>query len=108
MHAGDPRFATFPIKPSPSQLRWYILETAKGNLSIQEFLADFRNLHEMIERVGPPEYASRDEAKAIWDVLWAVEFCSPDITQEEDPEDWYIPEEVLVIVKRAAEKLQSL
>jgi hypothetical protein len=108
MRPGDPRFATFPAETSPKQLRWYILETARGNLTIQEFLADFRNLHEAIERSGPPEYASPEEAKAIWDVLWAVEFCSTDIAKEDNPEDWYIPEEVLTIVKRAAEKLEPL
>jgi hypothetical protein len=75
-------------------------------LSIQELLADFRSLHEAIERAGAPEYASPQEAKAIWDVLWAVEFCSPDISKEENPEDWYIPEEVLTIVRRSAEKLE--
>jgi len=106
MRTDDPRFATFPKETSPAQLRWYILQTAQGTLSIQEFLAEFRNLHEAIERVGAPEYASPEEAKAIWDVLWAVEFCSTDIAKEDNPEDWYIPEEVLTIVKRAAEKLE--
>lgn len=106
MRADDPRFSTFPKETSPAQLRWYILQTAQGTLSIQEFLAEFRNLHEAIERVGAPEYASPEEAKAIWDVLWAVEFCLTDIGKEDNPEDWYIPEEVLTIVKRAAEKLE--
>ncbi len=106
MRTDDPRFVTFPKETSPAQLRWYILQTAQGRLSIQEFLAEFRNLHEAIERVGAPEYASPEEAKAIWDVLWAVEFCSTDIAKEDNPEDWYIPEEVLTIVKRAAEKLE--
>src|SRR3990172_4986211 len=105
MRPDDPRFATFPRETGPAQLRWFILQTAKGVLSIQELLADFRTLHEAIERAGPPEYASREEAKAIWDVLWAVEFCSPDISKEENPEDWYTPAEVLMVVKRAAEKL---
>jgi len=106
MRPDDPRFATFPRETGPAQLRWFILQTAKGVLSIQELLADFRSLHEAIERAGAPEYASPQEAKAIWDVLWAVEFCSPDISKEENPEDWYIPEEVLTIVRRSAEKLE--
>jgi hypothetical protein len=106
MRLEDPRFQTFPTEVGVSQLRWYIQQTANGVLGIQELLADFRDLHEAIERIGPPEYASRDEAQAIWDVLWAVEFCSPDISKEEDPEDWYIPEEVLAIVRRAAKVLE--
>ena len=105
MRAGDPRFDTFPKEPGVGQLRWYITHTADGTLSIQEFLADFRSLHEMIERHGAPAYASPDESRAIWDVLWAIEFGSPDVSKEDNPEDWYIPEEVLAVVKRAAEHL---
>ena len=107
MRPADPRFESFPANPDVGQLRWYIQQTARGTLTIQEFLEDFRKVHEAIERAGPPEYASRDEAKAIWDVLWAVEFCSLDISKEENPEDWYIPEEVMAVVKRAATKLES-
>lgn len=106
MRPGDPRFESFPAAVTVGQLRWYIRQAANGALTIHEFLEDFRKVHETIERAGPPEYASRDEAKAIWDVLWAVEFCSPDIAKEENPEDWYIPEEVLAVVKRAAAKLE--
>ena len=105
MHPGDPRFQTFPPETGVSQLRWYINQAAAGALTIEEFLADFRTIHEAIEKLGHPEYASREEARAIWDVLWAVEFCSYDITKEENPNDWYAPEEVLAVVKRAAEKL---
>jgi hypothetical protein len=36
-----------------------------------------------------------------------VEFCSLDISKEENPEDWYIPEEVLAVVKRAAARLEA-
>lgn len=106
MRPGDPRFESFPATTQVGQLRWYIRQAASGTLTIHEFLEDFRKVHEAIERAGPPEYASRDEAKAIWDVLWAVEFCSLDISREENPEDWYIPEEVLAVVKRAAAKLE--
>jgi hypothetical protein len=105
MRAHDPRFATCPTTPSVSQLRWYIRQTANGNLTIDELLADIRQIHEQLENLGQPQYASPEEARAIWDVLWAVEFCSKDITREDVPEDWYIPAEVLVIVKRAVDKL---
>jgi len=105
MDPNDPRFQTFPTETGVSQLRWYINQAAAGALTIQEFLADFRTIHEAIEKIGDPDYASREEARAIWDVLWAVEFCSADISKEENPNDWYSPEEVLAVVKRAAEKL---
>jgi hypothetical protein len=108
MRDNDPRFATFPLEPGVTQLRWYIQHTADGVLNIREFLQDFRRLHESVERHGPPAYASPEEARAIWDVLWAVEFCSPDASEKDNPEDWYIPEEVLLIVQRAAKHLQPI
>ncbi len=108
MHDGDPRFALFPSEPGLGQLRWYIRHAAEGQLTIQEFLQDFRKLHEAAERAGAPAYASPEEARAIWDVLWAVEFCAPDTsTPMDNPEDWYIPEEVLVIVQRAVKHLAA-
>jgi hypothetical protein len=105
MHHSDPRFATFPPEPGLDQLRWYIRQTAQGQLTIREFLADFRRLHEEAERAGPPSYHSPEEARAIWDVLWAVEFCAMDVSDKDNPEDWYIPEEVQVIVQRAAQHI---
>lgn len=105
MTLNDPRFETCPAEPGLAQLRWYIRQTAAGVLSIHEFLRRFRAAHENAERQGAPNYASPAEAKAIWDVLWAVEFCSPNIAQEENPEDWVIPAEVLAVVKRAAAAL---
>ena len=107
MSFNDLRFATCPPQAGVAQLRWYIQQAAAGVLTIHEFLRDFRTVHENAERHGAPNYASPAEAKAIWDVLWAVEFCSPNIAQEENPEDWVIPEEVLAVVKRAAEKLEA-
>lgn len=103
--SDDPRFASFPARPGVDQLRWYIRQTAAGVLTVDELLRDFRALHETVERSGNPEYHNPEEARAVWDVLWAVEFCSPDPAREDSPEDWYIPAEVLVIVRRAAEKL---
>jgi hypothetical protein len=106
-HATDPRFATFPRNTGLAQLRWYIRQAAEGAITIREFLADFRNLHEQIEAIQRPAYASKEEAQAIWNVLWAAEYCSLDITQEDVPEDWCIPEEVLMVVKQAAPKLAA-
>jgi hypothetical protein len=106
-HAGDARFATLPPVPNVAQLRWYIRQAASGTISIHEFLADFRDVHERIERNQRPVYASKEEAQAIWNVLWAVEYCSLDITQEAAPEEWHVPEEVLIVVKQAAPKLAA-
>jgi hypothetical protein len=105
MRLGDPRFASYPAQPGAEQLRWYIRRAADGVLTIHEFLADFRRVHESVEHHGAPEYSSPTEARAIWDVLWAVEFCSPDLAQEANPKDWYGPDEVLAVVQRAARQL---
>jgi hypothetical protein len=107
MRLGDPRFASYPARPGPAQLRWYIQRTAEGVLTIDEFLADFRRVHEAVEHSGAPDYASPAEARAIWDVLWAVEFCSPDVARETNPGDWYRPDEVLAVVRRAARQLAA-
>lgn len=105
MRLGDPRFASYPQQPGVGQLRWYIQRTAAGDLTIHELLADFRRVHEAVEQAGSVEYASSGEARAVWDVLWAVEFCSVDIAGEANPQDWYHPDEVLAVVKRAALQL---
>lgn len=107
MRPGDPRFDIFPPQPGADQLRWHIQRTADGILSIQEFVADFRAVHRASEHRGPPVYASPEEARAIWDVLWAVEFCSANSTQEKPPEDGYILDEALAVVKRAARQLDG-
>ncbi len=107
MRPNDPRFDSYPREPGLDQLRWYIQRTAEGVLSIDEFVADFRALHEALEHRGPPEYVSPAEARAIWDVLWAVEFCSPVPAREANPQDWYHPSQVLAVVKRAARQLDS-
>jgi hypothetical protein len=105
LHAGDPRFDSFPPEPGIAQLRWYVTQTAAGVLTIDELVADFRALHEASERLGPTLFASPAEARATWDVLWAVEFCSPTAAAEQNPEDWYSPEQVLAVVQRAAARL---
>lgn len=105
MQEGDPRFATCPTDPGIDQLRWYIRQTATGTLTVDEFLRDFRRIHEAAERAGAVTYGSEEESRAIWDVLWAMEFAATDRTLADEAEERYIPAEVLVIVQRAAKRL---
>ncbi|MBL8046532.1 MAG: hypothetical protein JNL09_08325 [Anaerolineales bacterium] len=105
MHPNDSRFATFPPEPGIEQLRWYIRQTAEGKITIHEFIAQFRKVHEAAEQAGRVQFATPEEARAVWDVLWAVEFSATDLSQKENPEDWQIPEEVLVVVQRVAKHL---
>jgi hypothetical protein len=99
----DPRFASLPAQPGIEQLRWYIRQTAAGAVTVHEFLNDFRAVHEAAEKAGGARYASEEEARAVWDALWAVEFCVGTAPRPEgDPDERMIPEEVLVTVKRAA------
>lgn len=105
MRSGDPRFATYPPEIGVGQLRWYIRQTAAGVLTIREFLDDFRRVHEAVEHAGAVQYASPEESRAIWDVLWAMEFSTEDLSKKETPEDWHIPEEVLAVIQRAEKHL---
>lgn len=107
MHEGDPRFATCPAEPGIQQLRWYIRQAAAGTLTIDEFLRDFRRAHEDAERAGKVAYASDEESRAIWDVLWAMEFAASDRTPSDEMEERYIPAEVLAVIQRAAKYLAA-
>jgi hypothetical protein len=102
----DPRFASLPTRPGIEQLRWYIRQTAAGAITIHEFLQHFRAAHEAAEKAGGARYASEEEARAVWDALWAVEFCVGTAPRPEgDPDERMIPEEVLVVVKHSAPHL---
>jgi hypothetical protein len=107
MREGDPRFATYPAEPGIQQLRWYIRQTAAGALTVDEFLRDFRRVHESAERAGAVAYASDEESRAVWDVLWAMEFAATDRTPAEEAEEQYIPAEVLAVIQRAAKHLAA-
>ncbi|MCS6909202.1 MAG: hypothetical protein NZM11_01330 [Anaerolineales bacterium] len=102
MHKGDPRFATCPSEPGIQQLRWYIRQAAAGTLPIDEFLRDFRRAHEDAERAGNLTYASDEESRAVWDVLWAMEFAA---ANRMPPGEGYSSAEVLAVVRRAAKHL---
>lgn len=108
MVARDPRYATFPTEVGISQLRWLIENVANGNLPVEELIHSFRGIHEAIEHRGRPHYKSKAEARLIWDLLWALEFYTPDKQQVEIPEEWNDAADILAEVKRVARHLKDL
>lgn len=107
MQPNDPRYADFPAQANVAQLRWLITHVADGRLPVEELIAHFRAIHESIEKEGRPEYQSKDEARLIWDVLWALEFYSPDRMSEKHPFEWNDASDVLEVVKRVAADLKE-
>jgi hypothetical protein len=104
----DPRYATFPTEVGIPQLRWLIERVADGHLPVEELIRQLRPIHEAIERQGRPKYTSKEEARLIWDVLWALEFYSPNPSKEENPHEWHGVDVVLAEAQRAAKRLKEL
>ncbi len=94
--------------PGIAQLRWLIEHVAAGQLPVTALLHAFRGLYEAIERQGRPLYRSKEEARLIWDVLWALEFYSPDPSREANPAEWNDADALLAEVQRAGRRLQEL
>ena len=61
-----------------------------------------------MEHAGRPAYRSKDEARLIWDVLWALEFYSPDPAREPNPAEWNDAEAILAEVRRVNDHLRAL
>lgn len=97
-----------PPEPSVGQLRWLIDRVAAGEVSVDDLIAHFRPLHEAMERAGRPGYQSKEEARLIWDVLWALEFYSPDPAREANPAEWNDAKAVLAEARRVSERLRAL
>jgi len=108
MDKRDPRYATFPAEVGVPQLRWLIDQVAEGRLPVEELIRSFRDIHEAIERAGRPHYSSKEEARLIWDVLWMLEFYSPDPQKEENPSEWNDAATVLNETQRVAARLKEL
>jgi len=98
----------FPTVIGIEQLVWLIRAAAVGEVSPEEFVKSFRDVHEMIESVGKARYESKEQARLIWDVLWEVEWYSPNPYAEERPEEWTTLEGVMRTVKRSAKALEGL
>ena len=101
---------TQPLSPraSTQELVRLIREAAAGRLPAAEFIQAFGAEHDALERAGGARYASPEQARLIWDVLWAVAFYAPNLSQAEDLEAALPAEAVMLIVRRVADKLASL
>ncbi|MBM4422155.1 MAG: hypothetical protein FJ030_02045 [Chloroflexi bacterium] len=99
---------SFPSQVGAAQLVWLIRAAAEGEISPQDFVKSFRDVHEVNEAAGRIRYDSREQARLVWDVLWELEYYSPDPSKEENPEDWNSLETVMKTVKRSAAKLAEL
>jgi len=111
MTASSPDSSSLPGLPPEKgigQLRWLIERVAAGDLPVEALIGNFRTLYEAIERSGRPQYRSKEEARLIWDVLWVLEFHSPDPARENDPSDWNSAADVLDVVQDAARRLQAM
>ena len=97
-----------PAQPGLGQLHWLIQNVAERRVPVGELIAHFRGLHESMERGGRPQYRSKDEARLIWDVLWALEFYSADPSQETNPSEWNDDVAVLAEVQRVYRALKDL
>jgi hypothetical protein len=97
-----------PPEPGAPQLRWLIERVAAGEVPVDALIAHFRALHEKMERAGRPAYRSKEEARLIWDVLWALEFFSPNPAREPNPAEWNDAEAILAEVRRVNDHLRAL
>ena len=102
---ADSPLGPFPTHPGVDQLVWLIRAAAASEITLPDFIKSFRAVHEAVESAGRIKYASYEQARLIWDVLWDLEYYSPDPEKEESPEEWTSAETVMKTVKRAAEKL---
>jgi hypothetical protein len=111
MAADEPRNGPLPGLPPEkgiAQLRWLIQRVAAGDLPVQALIANFRALYEGVEQLGRPQYRSKEEARLVWDLLWVLEFYSPDPARESDPSEWNSAAGVLEVVQEAARRLEAI
>jgi hypothetical protein len=94
-----------PTTPGVDQLVWLIQAAAGGALPAEEFVAAFRRDYEELEVQGRVKYASKEQARLIWDVLWDLEYYSPDPAREAAPADWHTLDQVVKTVQRVAARL---
>jgi hypothetical protein len=111
MTAASPSDSSVPGLPTEqgtAQLRWLIERVAAGDLPLDTLIGNFRRLYEGVESAGRPQYRSKEEARLIWDVLWTLEFYSPDPSRESDPSEWNDVDAVRSVVQETARRLKNL
>lgn len=102
---SDSPLGPFPSQTSVDQLVWLIRAAATEAITATDFVKAFRDVYEAIESAGRIRYASKEQARLIWDVLWDLEYYSADPAQEENPEEWHTVELIIKTVKRVGPKL---
>jgi hypothetical protein len=107
MTAAEP-LPGLPPEQGVAQLRWLIQRVAAGELPVQVLISNFRSFYESLERLGRPQYRSKEEARLIWDVLWVLEFYSADPARETDPSEWNTADQVMAVVREAARRLDAI
>lgn len=95
------------IDPTPAPLIALIHEFADGDISVEQFVETFKETHESLERQGHVRYANRDQARLIWDVLWALEFFD-EAASEHSPRYVHNAETVVREVNRVSVHLREL
>lgn len=105
---ADASLPGLPLEKGVAQLRWLIERVAAGKLPLAALIGNFRSLYEGIERLGRPQYRSKEEARLIWDVLWVLEFYSPAPERESEPSEWNSAAYVLGVVQDAARRLETI
>ena len=93
---------------SVDRLLALIEQAAGGGVAPEAFVHELRQAHEAVERAGRPAYRSKAEARLIWDMLWAIEFYSPDPSRELNPDEWNDGAAILAEARRVAGRLQEL
>lgn len=102
--------STAPKTTDVQRLILLIHAAAANEIAPQDFMANFRKVHEQIENEGRPRYESQEQARLIWDVLWEVEFYenpSARIDDIADPTPKPL-EEIMQLVKKTSGRLKEL
>ncbi len=102
--------STAPKTTDVQRLILLIHAAAANEIAPQDFMANFRKVHEQIENEGRPRYESQEQARLIWDVLWDVEFYeNPSARIDDIAEAAPKPlEEIMQLVKKTSVRLKEL
>lgn len=99
---------TLPTEPDVQRLVDLIMAAARGEQETSVFIKTFQRTYESLESQGRIHYASKEQARLIWDVLWDLEYYSTDPSAQEDPAEWHTLAEIEKTIQRVAAKLAEL